>query len=160
MVLHSIEPVFDGGSKILILGSFPSVASREVGFFYGHSQNRFWLVLSALLDTELPETVVDKKALLISHGIALWDVIASCEIVGSADSTIKDAVPNELSVILSSADIRAVFVNGKTALKYYDRYMKNRYGREAICLPSTSPANAAFSLPRLISEWSIIKDYL
>lgn len=160
MVLHSIEPVFDGGSKILILGSFPSVASREVGFFYGHSQNRFWRVLSALLDTELPETVVDKKALLISHGIALWDVIASCEIVGSADSTIKDAVPNELSVILLSADIRAVFVNGKTALKYYDRYMKNRYGREAICLPSTSPANAAFSLPRLISEWSIIKDYL
>ena len=117
MVLHSIDPVFDGGSKILILGSFPSVASREVGFFYGHPQNRFWRVLSALLGAEMPRTVEDKKALLISHGIALWDVIASCEIVGSADSTIKDAVPNELSVILSSADIRAIFVNGKTALK-------------------------------------------
>ena len=160
MVLHSIDPVFDGGSKILILGSFPSVASREVGFFYGHPQNRFWRVLSALLGSEMPRTVEDKKALLISHGIALWDVIASCEIVGSADSTIKDAVPNELSVILSSADIRAIFVNGKTALKYYDKYLKDKYGREAICLPSTSPANAAFSLPRLINEWSVIKNYL
>ena len=160
MVLHSIDPVFDGGSKILILGSFPSVASREVGFFYGHPQNRFWRVLSALLGSEMPRTVEDKKALLISHGIALWDVIASCEIVGSADSTIKDAVPNELSVILSSADIRAIFVNGKTALKYYDKYLKDKYGREAICLPSTSPANAAYSLPRLINEWSVIKNYL
>lgn len=160
MVLHSIDPVYDGGSKILILGSFPSVASREVGFFYGHPQNRFWRVLSALLGAEMPRTVEDKKALLISHGIALWDVIASCEIVGSADSTIKDAVPNELSVILSSADIRAIFVNGKTALKYYDKYLKDKYGGEAICLPSTSPANAAFSLPRLISEWSVIKHYL
>ena len=160
MVLHSIDPVYDGGSKILILGSFPSVASREVGFFYGHPQNRFWRVLSALLGAEMPRTVEDKKALLISHGIALWDVIASCEIVGSADSTIKDAVPNELSVILSSADIRAIFVNGKTALKYYDKYLKDKYGREAICLPSTSPANAAYSLPRLINEWSGIKNYL
>ena len=160
MVLHSIDPVYDGGSKILILGSFPSVASREVGFFYGHPQNRFWRVLSALLGAEMPRTVEDKKALLISHGIALWDVIASCEIVGSADSTIKDAVANELSVILSSADIRAIFVNGKTALKYYDKYLKDKYGREAICLPSTSPANAAYSLPRLISEWSVIKNYL
>lgn len=160
MVLHSIDPVFDGGSKILILGSFPSVASREVGFFYGHPQNRFWRVLSALLGAEMPRTVEDKKALLISHGIALWDVIASCEIVGSADSTIKDAVANELSVILSSADIRAIFVNGKTALKYYDKYLKGKYGRGAICLPSTSPANAAFSLPRLINEWSVIKNYL
>ena len=160
MVLHSIPPVYSGGSKILILGSFPSVASREVGFFYGHSQNRFWRVLSALLQKELPETVEEKKALLISHGVALWDVIASCEIVGSSDSTIKDAAPNDLSVILSAADIRAIFVNGKTALKYYDKYLKDKYGREAICLPSTSPANAAFSLSRLISEWSVIKKYL
>ena len=160
MVLHSIAPVYDSSSKILILGSFPSVASREVGFFYGHAQNRFWRVISALLGTEPPNTVEDKIGLLISHGIALWDVIASCEIVGSSDSTIKDAVPNDLSVILSSANIRAIFVNGKTALKYYDKYMKNKYGREAACLPSTSPANAAFSLPRLISEWSVIKNCL
>ena len=124
MVLHSIDPVFDGGSKILILGSFPSVASREVGFFYGHPQNRFWRVLSALLGAEMPQTVEDKKALLISHGIALWDVIASCEIVGSADSTIKDAVANELSVILSSADIRAIFVNGKTAACFFSLFFK------------------------------------
>ena len=129
MVLHSIAPVYDSSSKILILGSFPSVASREVGFFYGHAQNRFWRVISALLGTEPPNTVEDKRGLLISHGIALWDVIASCEIVGSSDSTIKDAVPNDLSVILSSANIRAIFVNGKTALKYYDKYMKNKYGK-------------------------------
>ena len=160
MTLHSIPPVYDGGSKILILGSFPSVASREVGFFYGHRRNRFWQVLSSLLGVSEPETVEDKKTLLISHGIALWDVIASCEIVGSADSTIRDAMPNDLYVILSAAHIRAVFVNGKTALKYYDKYMMDKYGIEAICLPSTSPANAAFSLQRLVEGWSVIKEYL
>ncbi len=160
MVLHSIPPIYDGKSKILILGSFPSVASREAGFFYGHKQNRFWRVLSELLGSTLPESIDEKKELLLSHGIALWDVIASCEIVGSADSTIKNAVANDLSLILSSADVRAIFVNGKTALKYYDKYLGEKYGREAICLPSTSPANAAYSLVRLLEEWSVIKRYV
>ena len=160
MVLHSIPPIYGDGSKILILGSFPSVASREAAFFYGHPKNRFWRVLSELLGSHLPESVDEKKELLISHGIALWDVIKSCEIVGSADSTIKCAVANDLSLILSSADIRAIFVNGKTALKYYNKYLKEKYGREAISLPSTSPANAAFSLEKLLEEWSVIKQYL
>lgn len=160
MTVHTIPPVYDRDSKILILGSFPSVASREVGFFYGHKQNRFWRVLAEVLDTPIPETVEEKKELLISHGIALWDVIASCEIVGSADSTIKEAVPNDLGEILSRANIRTIFVNGKCALKYYNKYLRDQVGREAICLPSTSPANAAFSVSRLVGEWSAIRDYL
>ena len=159
-IFHPIPPVFDGNSKILILGSFPSVASRDVCFFYGHTQNRFWRVISAILGVGAPTSTDEKKELLISHGIALWDVIASCEIVGSQDSTIKRARPNNLDEILSRADVRAIFVNGKTALKYYNKYMLPKYSREAVCLPSTSPANAMCSFDRLVSEWGVIKDYL
>ena len=160
MTVHPIPPVYDENSKALILGSFPSVASREVCFFYGHPQNRFWRVLSELLGVSMPCSVTDKKKLLISHGIALWDVIASCEIIGSADSSIKDVVPNDLGMILKTADIRAVFVNGKTALKYYNKYLRDSLGKEAICLPSTSPANAAISVSDLVEKWSVIKDYI
>ena len=160
MTVHPIPPVFDRNSKILILGSFPSVASREVGFFYGHKQNRFWRMLSEVLNTPVPMTVGEKRELLTSHGVALWDVIASCEIVGSSDSSIKEVTPNDLSRILGVADVRAIFTNGKTAHKYYDKYMKDMYGREAICMPSTSPANASCSLSALVSAWSVIKDFL
>jgi hypoxanthine-DNA glycosylase len=158
MTVHPIPPIYDGNSKILILGSFPSVASRDVGFFYGHPQNRFWRVLSEILGVDAPRSIDEKKSLLISHGIALWDVIASCEITGSADSTIKNALPNDLGVILDSADIRAIFVNGKTALKYYDKYLREDSGRAAICLPSTSPANAALSVSALTDKWRVIKE--
>ena len=160
MINHPIEPVYNESSKILILGSFPSVKSREVGFFYGHPQNRFWRVLSALLERETPTATEEKKAFLLTCGIALWDVIASCEIEGSADSTIKSVTPNDLNIILSSADIKAIFVNGKTAEKYYNKYILNAIKREAITLPSTSAANAAFSLEKLTREWSIIKEYI
>jgi hypoxanthine-DNA glycosylase len=160
MTVHPIPPIYDRGSKVLILGSFPSVASREVGFFYGHPQNRFWRVLSELVGEDIPTCVEEKINLLISHGIALWDVIESCEIVGSADNTIRDVTPNDLSRILDAADVRAIFVNGKTALKYYDKYIKPTLGREAVCLPSTSPANAAFSVAKLVGAWQIIKAYL
>ena len=160
MTVHPIPPVYDENSKALILGSFPSVASREVCFFYGHPQNRFWRVLSELLGVSMPCSVTDKKKLLISHGIALWDVIASCEIIGSADSSIKDVVPNDLGMILKTADIRAVFVNGKTALKYYNKYLRDSVEKEAICLPSTSPANAALSVSDLVEKWSVIKEYI
>ena len=156
MIEHPIPPVYDKNSRVLILGSFPSVKSREEMFFYGHPQNRFWKVLSYLLKEPLPKTVAEKKTLLLSHGIALWDVLASCDIEGSADNTIKNAVANDISSILSYADIEKIFVNGKTAEKYYNKYLKNVVGRNAICLPSTSPANAARSLNDLISEWSII----
>lgn len=153
MVSHPIPPVFDRNSKVLILGSFPSVKSREAQFFYGHPQNRFWKVTSAVLGVQEPHTIEEKKAFLLSHGIAVWDVIASCDITGSSDSSIKNVVPNDLSQILKVADIRTIFVNGKTAEKFYNKYVKDVIGREAVCLPSTSPANAAWSLERLTEAW-------
>ena len=154
MIIHPIKPLYDKNSKILILGSFPSVKSREQMFFYGHPQNRFWRVISAVLDKPVPQTVEEKRELMLSSGIALWDVIASCDIEGSTDSSIRNVVPNDLSEILSCANIEKIFVNGRTAYKYYNKYIKNTINREAIPLPSTSPANAAWSLDRLISEWS------
>ncbi len=157
MIVHPIAPVYDENSRVLVLGSFPSVKSREEMFFYGHPQNRFWRVIAAVFGAETPKTVADKRAFLLSHGIAVWDVLASCEIEGSDDSTIKNAVPNDLSEIFSAAKIENIFVNGKTAEKYYNKYMKKTLGREAVCLPSTSPANAAWSAEKLIEAWSVIK---
>ncbi len=150
-------PVFDKNSKILILGSFPSVKSQETGFFYGHPQNRFWKVLAAVFECKTPETKEEKIEMLNKNRIAVWDVIASCDIVGSSDSSIKNVVPNNISKLLEGAEIERIFVNGKTAEKYYNKYLKKDIDIEAICLPSTSPANAAWSLERLINTWSIIK---
>jgi hypoxanthine-DNA glycosylase len=160
MIQHPIKPVFDQNSRILILGSFPSVKSREAAFFYGHPQNRFWRVISAVIESDEPRTIEEKRNLLIQNHIAVWDVIASCEIEGSADSTIKNVRANDIGQILAHANIQAIFVNGKTAQKYYDRYIKPTIGREAICLPSTSPANATFGLDRLIDAWKEICQYL
>ena len=153
MVEHPIRPVYDKNSKILILGSFPSVKSREANFFYGHPQNRFWKVLATVFDVKTPSTVEEKRAFLLEHGVAVWDVIKSCDIVGSSDSSIKNVVPNDLREILNSADIRQIFVNGKTAEQYYKKYIEKEIGRKAICLPSTSPANAAWNVERLVTEW-------
>ena len=153
MLTHPIPPVFDRASTILILGSFPSVKSREAQFFYGHPQNRFWKVTSAVFGSPEPHTIEEKRSFLLSHGIAVWDVIASCDIKGSSDSSIKNVVPNDLTQILNSAEIRTIYVNGKTAEKYYNKYIKHTLGCEAVCLPSTSPANAAWSLERLIEAW-------
>ncbi len=155
-ISHPIPPVYDQNSRILILGSFPSVKSRESAFFYGHPQNRFWKVLCAVLNDPLPQTIDEKKRLLRSRRIALWDVIASCEIVGSADSTIKNALPNDLSDILALCPDIVIFTNGTTAHRYYRRYMEKRLGKNAICLPSTSAANAAYTLPKLKEAWQII----
>ena len=156
-IKHPIAPVYDENSRVLVLGSFPSVKSREEMFFYGHPQNRFWRVIAAVFGAETPKTVAEKREFLLYHGIAVWDVLASCEIEGSADSTIKNAVPNDLSEIFSAAKIEKIFVNGKTAEKYYNKYMKKTLRREAVCLPSTSPANAAWSAEKLIEAWSVIK---
>ena len=153
---HPIPPVFDGSSRVLILGSFPSVKSREVCFFYGHPQNRFWRVLSALYETPIPDSVDGKREFLLAHGVALWDVIASCEIEGSADQSIRDVRPNDVGRILSVSPIQGIFVNGKTAEKYYNTYLRETLGRSAVCLPSTSPANAAWSLSALIEAWRVI----
>ena len=160
MILHPFPPLCDKNSRILILGSFPSVRSREEMFFYGHPQNRFWRVISSVLGEELPRTVEEKREMLLRRKIALWDVIGSCDIQGSADSTIKNASPNNLAPIFETADIRAVFVNGKTALRYYNLYQHPLCGREAVCLLSTSPANAAFGLEQLVQSWSAILEYL
>ena len=155
-VLHNIPPLYDENSKILILGSFPSVKSREAQFFYGHPQNRFWRVLSALTGEECPVVTEDKKAFLKRNGIAVWDVIKSCDITGSIDSSIKNAVPNDLSEIFETANIKKVFCNGTTSYKLYKRYMEKETGRTAELLPSTSPANAAYKIDDLIREWKKI----
>ena len=153
MLTHPIPPVFDENSRMLILGSFPSVKSREAAFFYGHPQNRFWRVIAAVTGDDPGDTPETKTAFLLRNNIALWDVIASCEITGSADSSIKNAVPNDLSPILQTADIRAIFTNGKTADRLYRRLILPQTGVEAICLPSTSPANAQWSVQQLTEAW-------
>ena len=157
MIEHPIPPIYNKKSKILILGSFPSVKSREEGFFYGHPQNRFWKVTSAVVGEAAPQTVPEKKKFLLRNHIALWDVIGSCDITGSSDSSIRNVTANDLSVILDKADIKQIYVNGKTAYKYYLKYSEEKTGRPAICLPSTSPANAAWSVEHLTDAWSCIK---
>ena len=156
-IVHPIAPLYDKNSKILILGSFPSQKSREQMFFYGHPQNRLWKVLAKIFESETPKTVEEKRKFILTNRLALWDVIASCDIIGSSDSSIKNVVPNDLSIILSLANIKQIFVNGKTAEKYYNKYIAKQIEQEAICLPSTSPANATWSLERLVDAWKIIK---
>lgn len=153
MVLHNISPVYDENSSVLILGSFPSVKSREEGFFYGHPQNRFWKVISAVCGESCPQTAEEKKELLLKHGIALWDVIASCDITGSSDASITNVVPNDISGILRESGIKVVLLNGKTAEKLYKKYIAPTVELPAVCLPSTSPANAAWSVTKLTEAW-------
>ena len=153
---HPIPPVYDERSRVLILGSFPSVKSREVGFFYGHPQNRFWKVIAAVVGDDVPATVEKKKEFLLRHRIALWDVIASCEVEGSADSSIRGAEANDISPILGEAQIRAAFTNGATAHKLYMKHIYPATGVADVCLPSTSPANAAWSVERLTEAWSVV----
>ena len=153
---HPFEPVYDTYSNVLILGTFPSVKSREYHFYYGHPQNRFWKVISALTKSELPTTLEAKKALLLTHGIAIWDVIHSCDITGSSDSSIKNVVPMNFSTILAHSRITRIFANGATAAKLYQTYCEKSTGIPIIQLPSTSPANAAFSLEKLLETWRIL----
>ena len=158
-MLHPIDPVFDKDSKVLILGSFPSVRSREAGFFYGHPQNRFWKVTAGVFGDEVPQTTEEKKAFLLRNHIALWDVIGSCDIDGSSDASIRNVTVNDISLILKTADIRAIFLNGKKAFSLYQKYMYPDIKREGICLPSTSPANAMWSVEKLTSEWERIRHF-
>ena len=155
-IQHPIPPTYDKDSRILILGSFPSPKSRESGYFYGHPQNRFWKVVSTLFQEDLPVTVPEKHAFLVRHHIAAWDVIKSCEITGASDSSITDVVVNDLRPILECADIRQIYVNGKKAFEYYRKYTRALTGRDAVCLPSTSPANAAWNFEKLLDAWKII----
>ncbi|MDO5133000.1 MAG: DNA-deoxyinosine glycosylase [Eubacteriales bacterium] len=166
MIQHPFPPLYDQRSQILILGSFPSVKSRETAFFYGHPQNRFWKVMSGLLNEPFPETIPARRAMLLKHGIALWDVIASCEIRGSSDASIRDVTPNDLEQILEHAPIRQVYANGQTAgrlyRKYQERALCEKFGdcARVVILPSTSPANAAWNLARLTQSWSRICNFV
>lgn len=152
-VEHTFEPVYDENSEILILGTFPSVKSREQNFYYGHPQNRFWKVLAKLTEEEVPETIEEKKAMLLKHHIAVWDVVESCDIIGSSDSSIKNVVPADLRRVLEGSSIRKIFANGDKAYRLYKKYCQEETGREAVKLPSTSPANAIFPLDRLTEIW-------
>lgn len=153
MLVHPVEALFNENSKILILGTFPSVKSREAKFFYGHPQNRFWRVMARLCDEDIPQTVEDKKKLILDNHFALWDVIHSCDVEGSADSSIKNVVPNDISVILKNSKVSRIFVNGKKAESLYKKYLEKETGITAVCLPSTSPANALWSEDRLTEYW-------
>lgn len=153
MLVHPVEALFNENSEILILGTFPSVKSREAKFFYGHPQNRFWRVMARLCDTEFPQTVEDKKKLILDNHFALWDVIHSCDVEGSADSSIKNVVPNDISVILKNSKVSRIFVNGKKAESLYKKYLEKEAGITAVCLPSTSPANASWGEGRLTEYW-------
>lgn len=155
-ICHPFGPIFAADSKILILGSFPSVKSREQMFFYGHPQNRFWRVTAAVFNCPPPDSIAQKTEFLLSHKIALWDVIASCSICGSSDSSIRDVVPNDISAVLRGSSVQKIFTNGKTAHSLYLKYILPRTEISDICLPSTSPANAAYSLSRLTEKWAVI----
>lgn len=160
MIAHPFPPLYNESSRILILGSFPSVKSREQQFFYGHKQNRFWKVMACILSCPVPETIEEKKKMLLDHHVAVWDVIGSCNIKGSSDASIQDVAPNDLSPILEHARIRAIYANGSKSYEMYQKYIYPVNGREIVKLPSTSPANAAFSLERLVGEWQVIKEQL
>ncbi len=155
-ITHMFEPVFDENSRILILGTFPSVKSRENHFYYGNPQNRFWKVTASLAGEEVPETVSEKKDFLLRNRIAVWDVIAECDIAGSSDSSIRNVTPNDMGVILDRAPIEGIFANGAKAYELYMKYCYPAAEREIVKLPSTSPANAAWSTERLTQEWGRI----
>ena len=155
-IVHSFEPVYDKASEILILGTLPSVKSRENNFYYGHKQNRFWKVLATLLKEPVPHTIEEKKAMLLARRIALWDVIQSCDIKGSSDSSIKNVQPTDIGMILEKTNITRIYANGNKAGQLYKRYQFPVTGIEAMVLPSTSPANAAWSLERLCKAWHVI----
>lgn len=156
-VSHTFAPVFDQQSRVLILGTFPSVKSRENQFYYGHPQNRFWKVLAGLFEEEVPDQVAEKKAFLLRNHIAIWDVIASCDIIGSSDSSIRNVVPCDLEQVLLKAPIRQIFANGGKAYDLYKKHSYPQIKREIIKLPSTSPANAAFQMERLLENWRVVR---
>ena len=159
-IRHPFGPLFSPESRILILGSFPSVKSREQNFFYGHPQNRFWKVIAALFNQPVPTSIPEKKELILGHGLALWDSIASCVITGSSDASIRDVRANDLRIILDSCPIERIYCNGRKSHEMYVKYIQPAIGREAGCLPSTSPANAQWSLEKLTEAWAVIREVL
>lgn len=157
---HTFPPEYDENSEILILGSFPSVKSREANFYYGHPKNRFWPLISDIFGEDLPSSVEEKKALLQRNSIALWDVIARCEIIGSSDSSIRNVEPNNINLIIKNSKVGSIYTNGRKAFDLYNRYCLEKTEREAVLLPSTSPANAAFTYEKLREAWAAVRDPL
>lgn len=157
-VAHPFPPVVDVACRVLVLGSFPSVKSREEGFFYGHPRNRFWPLVAALFEEPAPQSIPEKRALLLRHHIALWDVIARCDITGSADSSIRDAVPVDIGQITQVCRLTQVYCNGALSGRLYSKYLQPRLGLPAQTLPSTSPANAAWSFARLLDAWQPLRE--
>jgi len=155
---HTCYPIYDENCRVLLLGTFPSVKSRETVFYYGHPQNRFWKTLAGVFGEEVPKTPEEKTAMLLRNHTALWDVIESCEVTGSSDSSIRNVVPNDIRLILNHCNIRQIYGNGEMSVKLYNRYIKEKTGMEIVRLPSTSPANAAYSLERLIECWKVIAE--
>lgn len=159
-LIHTIAPVYNHNSKVLILGTFPSPKSRETGFYYGHPRNRFWPVIAHVCNRSVPQTTDEKIRLLLSQGIALWDVLHSCSITGADDSSIQNPTVNDLTLILNTAPIRAIFTTGIKAAVLYKRYCLPQTSKEAIALPSTSPANCRMTTGELQRAYSIIVPYL
>lgn len=157
-IVHGFAPVWDERSRVLVLGTLPSVKSREQNFYYGHPRNRFWRVLAALYGRAVPQSAEEKTALLISCRVALWDVVRECDIRRSADSSIRNAQPNDIRPLLAGSQIRAVCTNGSTAHALYRKHLLPLTGIEDLPLPSTSPANAACSLDELVERWAILKE--
>lgn len=156
----SFEPVYGPGSRALILGSWPSPKSRQQGFYYGHPQNRFWPLLARLTGEPVPLTIPEKRELILRHGLALWDTLESCTITGASDASIQDPVPNDVAALARRLGVKAVFCNGAAAWKFYQKFHRNAVGLDAVKLPSTSPANAAFNMDRLAREWAVLLPYL
>lgn len=159
-ITHDFQPVFDQNSRVLMLGTMPSPKSREMGFYYGHPRNRFWKVVSDVCGEELPLTKEDKIAFALRNHIAVWDVLAGCEIKGADDSSIKHPVANDMDIVLRHADIQAIFATGTKAFQLYQRHCYPKTGMKAVCLPSTSPANCTVSYEKLYEAYSIITTYI
>lgn len=159
-IVHNFNPVFNENSRILMLGTMPSPKSRETGFYYGHPRNRFWKVVADVCGEEVPQTIEDKTAFALRNRIAVWDVLAGCEIKGADDSSIRNPKANDMNIILEHADIQAIFTTGKKAAQLYQKYCYPKTDMQAVCLPSTSPANCRMSYEELLEEYKVIRKYL
>lgn len=159
-VTHTLNPIISPRARVLLLGSMPSPESRKVGFYYGHPRNRFWSVMSNILSEPLPETNEDRRDMLTRNNIALWDVLASCEIDGASDSSIKNAVPNDIENLIRGTDIKAIFMTGSTAFRLYRKHIEKKIPLPIFCLPSTSPANAKMSLESITEKYMAVLEYI
>lgn len=155
-IVHPLEPVYNADSRLLILGSFPSVKTRQYGFYYGNPLNRFWPLLATLFHEYTPETIAERRAFLLRHHIAMYDSIYQCDIAGSSDATIRHVIPSDLQPLFAAAPIHRVYCNGATAYRYYQRYHAQKTGIPGVKLPSTSPANARYRLDDLVEAWKAI----